>query len=625
VELEPELEKVSLHNSNLTIGPGPNQIYPSRLLSRSLDGASVNMGQHSGVVALMKREVPHVLGVHAVAHVLELGCADAVKDEELIDEMLTTSQEGYVHYAGSGKKRLTFETCCAYLGEEGRKLLSLHGIRWRESSYRGTINMLKTWRARCTDLLEEARLEAGMLLGPLSSPELFVKKTFRKKTPDGRGTDKIFKIKVLSYQGVQGGAEMFKCQYQTRVQEEESFSKADILGYLIEDSNKKDALMASSAGKLYYKMTKYSYVKTLHFWADLCSEGKILSKTLQRSGVLISDVTSGVEDCLTNVQKLSSSPGTWMKAFLTDFDAVEGRLDGIELSGIEEGERLYKDMLRSVCGRVRDHLSERFVSLLKNPILKAACIFEHVRWPSYETAKERLQSHGDDEIQTLLSHFGTVFDYAGGSRDSVLREWTRLKMEVMKDDNLRMLKYQELYERLFDQFSDKDNPRHFYNVLLLAAIVQTIAIDTSICERGFSLMNNLKTVRRSSMGKTLLRLLMVICSLGAAWKEPTQIPVTEIIEEWRAQSARGRYEGEAWSAQALADLQAESGSSNGGGGSGGGRGGGGGNPMPQPEDGRADVDNHTAGGLFSWLGRNQQQQPAGHAGTHLGTRMLDAV
>ena len=495
-------------------------------------------------------------------------------------------------------------------------------------------------RARCTDLLEEARLEAGMLLGPLSAPELFVKKTFRKKTPDPRGTDKIYKIKVLSYLGVHGGAEMYRCQYQTRVQEEESFSKADILGYLIEDSDKKDALMASSAGKLYYKMTKYSYVKTLHFWADLCSEGKILSKTLQRSGVLISDVTSGVEDCLTNVQKLSSpsSPGPWMKAFLTDFDAGEGRLDGIELSGIEEGEKLYQEMLSSVCDRVRDHLTERFVSLLKNPILTAACIFEHVRWPSYNTAKERLQSHGEGEIQTLLIHFGTIFDYAGGSRDAVLREWTRLKVEVMKDDNLRMLKYQELYERLFDQFSEKYNPRHFYNVLLLAAIVQTIAIDTSICERGFSLMNNLKTPRRSLMGKTLLRLLMVICSLGAAWKEPSQIPVTEIIEEWRAQSARGRYEGDAWSAEAFADLQAESGSGssggsgnggnggNGNGGNGNGNGGnGGGNPVPQPEDGRADVDNHNASGLFSWLGRNQQQQPAGHAGTYLGTTRMEAA
>eukprot|EP00966_Prymnesium_polylepis_P105116 2434683-Prymnesium_polylepis.1 len=74
-------------------------------------------------------------------------------------------------------------------------------------------------------------------------------------------------------------------------------------------------------------------------------------------------------------------------------------------------------------------------------------------------------------------------------------------MEVMKDPVLRTLKYQQLYERssetapntdpigqfplrsLFDQYSDKINPQHFYNGLLLAAIVQTIAVDTSICER----------------------------------------------------------------------------------------------------------------------------------------------
>ena len=57
-------------------------------------------------------------------------------------------------------------------------------------------------------------------------------------------------------------------------------------------------------------------------------------------------------------------------------------------------------------------------------------------------------------------------------------------------------------------------------------------------------MNNLKTARRSSMKKVLL---MTICSLGAEWKDPTKIPVKEIIEEWRAQSSRGRYESQGWS------------------------------------------------------------------------------
>ena len=157
-------------------------------------------------------------------------------------------------------------------------------------------------------------------------------------------------------------------------------------------------------------------------------------------------------------------------------------------------------------------------------------------------------------------------------------------------------------DRLFDQFSEKTNPRHFYNVLLLAAFVHIIAVDTSICERGFALMNNLKTARCSSMKKALLRLLMPICSLGAEWKDPTKIPVKEIIEEWRAQSSRGRYESRVWSAPALAELVGAADSSDG-------SGGGGGAPMPQvagPAAGAGeeagDDDGLMAATLFSWMG-----------------------
>ena len=112
--------------------------------------------------------------------------------------------------------------------------------------------------------------------------------------------------------------------------------------------------------------------------------------------------------------------------------------------------------------------------------------------------------------------------------------------------------YKELYERLFDQYSTKSNEQHYYNLLLLAAIVGCIAVDTSICERGFSLMNNLKTARRSQMGNELLRMLMTICSLGKEWSDdPSKIPVDAIVEEWRSQSSKGRYESAMWSAAGL--------------------------------------------------------------------------
>ena len=50
-------------------------------------------------------------------------------------------------------------------------------------------------------------------------------------------------------------------------------------------------------------------------------------------------------------------------------------------------------------------------------------------------------------IENLLTNSGTPFDYLGGNRSAVLRQWTRLKLEVMKDSNLRTLKYHELCER----------------------------------------------------------------------------------------------------------------------------------------------------------------------------------
>ena len=115
-----------------------------------------------------------------------------------------------------------------------------------------------------------------------------------------------------------------------------------------------------------------------------------------------------------------------------------------------------------------------------------------------------------------------LFGYLGGDADKVQREWKRLKIKVMRDPALRSRKYLELYEDRFDHDSEKKNDQHFYNVLLLVAIVLSFAVDTSICERGFSLMNNLKTVRRSQMGNTLLRMLMVICwyPLGKSGKTP---------------------------------------------------------------------------------------------------------
>ena len=42
--------------------------------------------------------------------------------------------------------------------------------------------------------------------------------------------------------------------------------------------------------------------------------------------------------------------------------------------------------------------------------------------------------------------------------------------------------------------TDTLDDQSFYNILLLLVIIMTYAVDTSVCERGFALMNNLSTL-----------------------------------------------------------------------------------------------------------------------------------
>ena len=47
--------------------------WKSRLIAFGSDGASVNLGRKGGVAALLKQTIPHLLGIHCMAHRLERG------------------------------------------------------------------------------------------------------------------------------------------------------------------------------------------------------------------------------------------------------------------------------------------------------------------------------------------------------------------------------------------------------------------------------------------------------------------------------------------------------------------------------------------------------------------------
>ena len=220
----------------------------------------------------MKKHVPHISGVHGVAHNLELGFVDAVEEQELIQEVVETNQMAYTHYGQSAKKRLSFGAVCTTLGEENAEALGLHGIRWQEASFRACRNLIKTWRSRVTDLMEEAAREVKQTFTLLTAPELFLKAKFKKKF---EGYPRPFTGKVDMHLGLgllddseppvftanTAGLDYFRCQYTDRTSE--ILSKGEILTYLHEASDLTERMLKTKAGILYERLTRYAYVRGL--------------------------------------------------------------------------------------------------------------------------------------------------------------------------------------------------------------------------------------------------------------------------------------------------------------------------------------------------------------------------
>lgn len=75
----------------------------SQTVAFGSDGASVYVGRLNGVVAKLHVEIPWLLGVHCIAHRLELSVLDALKDEEQLKNVQEMLQGLYKHYHYSPK------------------------------------------------------------------------------------------------------------------------------------------------------------------------------------------------------------------------------------------------------------------------------------------------------------------------------------------------------------------------------------------------------------------------------------------------------------------------------------------------------------------------------------------
>lgn len=120
--------------------------WKNALVSLGSDGASVYTGVRNGVVAKLRQSIPWLLGIHCIAHNLELAILDGLKEDHLLSSVKEMLQSIYKHYHYSPKALRELKELAETMEEKIQKPGNLKGTRWVPHLHRALKVFLKDYK-----------------------------------------------------------------------------------------------------------------------------------------------------------------------------------------------------------------------------------------------------------------------------------------------------------------------------------------------------------------------------------------------------------------------------------------------------------------------------------------------
>ena len=120
--------------------------WKNALVSLGSNGASVYTGVRNGVVAKLTQSIPWLLGIHCIAHNLELAILDGLKEDHLLSSIKDMLQSIYKHYHYSPKALRELKELAEAMKEKILKPGNLKGTRWVPHLHRALKVFLKHYK-----------------------------------------------------------------------------------------------------------------------------------------------------------------------------------------------------------------------------------------------------------------------------------------------------------------------------------------------------------------------------------------------------------------------------------------------------------------------------------------------
>ena len=116
------------------------------LVACGSDRASVMTGVRNGVIAKLRQDVPWLIGIHCVAHKLELAVLDGIKDVQYFADLTEMLKGLYKHYHYSAKALRELEELSNVMKESCNRPVNVTGSRWVPHNFRALKVVCKKYR-----------------------------------------------------------------------------------------------------------------------------------------------------------------------------------------------------------------------------------------------------------------------------------------------------------------------------------------------------------------------------------------------------------------------------------------------------------------------------------------------
>ena len=450
------------------------QKWRDKLVGFCADGASVNLGQVSGVVSKLREDNPKLIDIHCMAHRLELAVLGVLRKVKMVETVNDTLHLIWKTYHFSPKSKGELQTVCEELATRFYKPKPVKGTRWIPHLDRA----LKIFLKGQDDLVTKGGEYSAVAIHMEN-----LKETSRNADVAGRGKKVSDTMKDLKFAAF--------CHFLADV-----FQEISKLSLLLQS---KDLILPCAIDGVESCFTSLDAMKTDPF----------------PDGLLETFITQCLEKQTHGVH--------------TSFQGLE--MKGDRNSVVEN----LKPHMKNVCEVAEEHLHSRFDNLLgvnkdqgAQAAVSAFSIFHHDKWPANRSSLELL--HGNKELKVLTEWFGDKLLQAECDVEKLPGEWRDFKKCV--SNNFSEKSYLDLYQMLLTKKPYRDS---FKNILHLVQILFSLPISSANCERAFSAQKRIKSSTRSSMSTSRLSDLIVISTEGP---ELEQFDPASAMKKWNASGRR---------------------------------------------------------------------------------------